>query len=691
MRSRPNLPGWSFASLFVALAACGGAEQLPASTPPSAAESSASSAASAAPVQASEVSSTEKLRSESTKETAAGATFQAPAGWTLKAMGARRLLEGPEADVHFAFVENKEASAEAAVAEAWKEIHPDFKRAIEFVADKPARNGWEQYLVFKYQTSPNEKLTIQAVARRNKDTWTIGLLEASEAGYERRNAEVRLIRDSVRPKGYERESFKGKTAHVLDAARMAEVARFVERAREQLGVPGIAISLVQGGKVVYEAGFGVRELGKPTQVDADTLFMIASNTKALSTLLLAKLIDEGKLGWEAPVTSVYPAFKLGNEETTQSARIKHLVCACTGLPRQDDEWQFEFAKATAASSMALLGRMQPTTKFGETFQYSNMLAAAAGFVGGYAAYPKRELGAAYDEAMRTRVFQPLGMKNTTFDVARALRGNHATPHGENFDGTQGIVDMRLNESIYPLRPAGAGWSSAHDLTRYVQMELAGGTLPDGTRYVSEKNLMARREPQVTVAENVTYAMGLVTDTRSGISLIHHGGSMYGFQSDMFWLPEHGVGGVFLTNADAGWVATKPYLRKLLELLFDGRPEADEDLAFAAKEYKAQHEKERSRRAFPPAPDAVAALAKHYVSPQLGELKVVSKGKSVIFDVGEWKTAVATRKNDDGTTTFIGIDPGVDDEGAIEFLAAEREGRRALIVREAQLEYVFLEK
>ncbi|WP_394834341.1 beta-lactamase family protein [Pendulispora rubella] len=688
MRSRPIRHGSSLASMLVVLVACGGAEPMPAATTASAPGANGSSTA---PMQAPEEPSTEKLTSDSVKETPAGATFKAPAGWTLKTAGARRMLEGPESDVHFAFVENKETGAEAAVAAAWKEIHPDFKRAIEFVADKPARHGWEQHRVFTYETSPNEKLAISAVARRNKDTWTIGLLEASDAGYERRGAEVRVIRDSLRPKGYERESFKGKTAHALDAPRMAEIAKFVERAREQLGVPGIAISLVQDGKVVYEAGFGMRELGRPTPVDADTLFMIASNTKALSTLLLAKLIDEGKFGWETPVSTVYPAFKLGNEETTRSARIKHLVCACTGLPRQDDEWQFEFAKATAGSSMALLGRMQPTTKFGETFQYSNMLAAAAGFVGGYAAYPKRELGAAYDEAMRTRVFQPLGMKNTTFDYPRALRGNHATPHGENFDGAQGIVDMRLNESIYPLRPAGAGWSSAHDLTRYVQMELARGTLPDGTRYVSEKNLMARREPQVAMAENVTYAMGLVTDTRFGIPLIHHGGSMYGFKSDMFWLPEHGVGGVFLANADAGWVAVKPYFRKLVELLFDGRPEADEDLAFAAKEYKALHEKERSRRVLPPAADAVAALAKHYVSPQLGELKVISKGNSVIFDIGEWKTAVATRKNDDGTTTFIGIDPGVDDEGAMEFLASEREGKRALIVREAQLEYVFLEK
>ena len=88
--------------------------------------------------------------------------------------------------------------------------------------------------------------------------------------------------------------------------------------------------------------------------------------------------------------------------------------------------------------------MQPTSAFGEMFQYSNLLAAAAGFVGGHVAYPQLELGAAYDKAMQTRVFDPLGMKATTFDYAAVMRGNHAMPHAsrsrrrdhELLDGTE---------------------------------------------------------------------------------------------------------------------------------------------------------------------------------------------------------------------------------------------------------------
>src|SRR6187431_536501 len=156
--------------------------------------------------------------------------------------------------------------------------------------------------------------------------------------------------------------------------------------------------------------------------------MIASNTKALTTLMLAKLVDEGKMTWETPVTTLLPSFKLGNADTTGRVLVKHLICACTGLPRQDMEWLFQFEGQTPDGALATLGTMQPTSKFGELFQYSNPLAAAAGFIGGHVAFPRLELGKAYDEAMRTRVFEPLGMKATTLDFKRAQTGNFAAAH-----------------------------------------------------------------------------------------------------------------------------------------------------------------------------------------------------------------------------------------------------------------------
>jgi CubicO group peptidase (beta-lactamase class C family) len=114
-------------------------------------------------------------------------------------------------------------------------------------------------------------------------------------------------------------------------------------------VPGVAIGLFQDGNVVFASGFSPRELGGRDKVAAGTLFMVASNTRAMTTLMLAKLVEQGRLTWETPVTSVLPSFRLGSAATTEQVRIKHLICACTGLPRQDYEWLFQFDGVTPDS------------------------------------------------------------------------------------------------------------------------------------------------------------------------------------------------------------------------------------------------------------------------------------------------------------------------------------------------------
>ncbi len=192
----------------------------------------------------------------------------------------------------------------------------------------------------------------------------------------------------------------GRKALPLNPERVDEIKSFVETSMKKLGIPGASLALVDSGRVVFEGGIGVRELGNPTPVDANTLFMAASNTKGMTTLLLVRLVDQKKLRWDQPVTELYPPFKLGDAGTTRQVLVKHLVCACTGLPRQGLEWIFEFKDAGPETTLALLGTMQPTSRFGEVFQYSNLMAAAAGYVGAHLYDPKRELGAAMTRPCR---------------------------------------------------------------------------------------------------------------------------------------------------------------------------------------------------------------------------------------------------------------------------------------------------
>jgi len=629
----------------------------------------------------------ERLAADTPRVTPGGATFTVPSGWSIGTSKNLVLLTPPETDTHIAIVDSQAADAKAAVAAAWAAYKPAAQRPLKLVTPRPGREGWDERQVFDYETSPNERAVVEAIALRAGSTWTVLILDGSEPTVEKRGAPIGLIFDSLRPKGYNRESFAGRKPQPLDAAHIEQLKEFVQTSMQELGIPGVSMALIDGGKVVFDGGFGVRELGKSDQVDENTLFMAASNTKGMTTLLLAELVDEKKLKWDEPVVDVYPSFKLGDADTTKKVLVKNLICACTGLPRQDLEWIFEFKNATPESTLALLGTMQPTSKFGEVFQYSNLMAAAAGYIGAHVLYPNMELGAAYDQAMQKKIFEPLGMKSTTFDYARALAGDHASPHGDNVDGQPAVANMAFNYAVVPARPAGGVWTSADDLIRYVELELALGKLPDGKQLVSSENLLARRAPQVALGENSSYGMGLIVDRKYGIPVVSHGGSMAGFKSNLYFLPDSGIGAVVLTNSDTGGMLLGPFGRRLLEVVFDGKPEAVGNVAAAAATYKAGLAKERERLVVPADPALVAHLAKSYSSKELGELEVLNKDGITTFDFGEWKSAVASRKNDDGSISFITIDPT---NSGFEFVVADRGGKRALIIRDGQHEYVFLE-
>jgi CubicO group peptidase (beta-lactamase class C family) len=626
----------------------------------------------------------ERIAADTAKTTVAGNTFVAPAGWSLVVRGPATILEAPEGGSFIVLVDlaaKDAANADAALAAAWAAYKPDAKWPLKVTTPVADKDGWTHRTAYSYQTSPNEKRDVGADVRRANDTWTVAIYDVAQAVGEKRGAQVSSIYGKLLPKGRSRESFTGRKANRLDEARLAELRKFVETSMKLAGVPGVSLGIYQGGRVTLAEGFGVRELGKPAKVDADTRYMIASNTKAMATLMLAKLVEEKRLAWDMPAVKVLPSFKLGNADVTNQVLIRHLICACTGMPRQDLEWLLEFDGVTPEKAMAVLGTMQPTSKFGELFQYSNPMAAAAGFLGGHVAFPTLDLGAGYDRAMQTLVFDPLGMASTTHDFGKAQQGNVAVAHAPDIDGTPALAEARVNLSIVPVRPAGGAWSSVNDVMKYVAMELAEGKLPDGRTYISKDALFARRAPQVAAGTDVTYGMGLTVNTQYGTPVVHHGGDMIGFHSDMMWLPEHGVGAVILTNGDPGWLVRTFFRRKLLEVLFDGNPEADAQMAAAARSFFDELAAERKLLTVPAAAAEAGQLAGTYANPAVGRIVVNRKGAATIFDFGEWSSEVASRRNPDGTISFITIVPGFN---GLEFVV----GDKTLTLRDAQHEYVY---
>lgn len=617
--------------------------------------------------------------------TDAGHAFIVPAGWTAIRRGRVAILEAPEKGSRVALVDVDAQDAGAAVAEAWAAYRGDMKPELLMSGPAANRNGWQDVRTYVYRTPPNASRLLTARAMRSGARWAVRIEDLASAVSGRRSADLALIRDEFLPSGYARESFAGRKAHRLSPARIARLRAFIEESRKALGVPGISVGIVQDGRILLAEGFGVRELGKPDKVDSDTLYLIASNTKPLTTLMLAKLVDEGRFGWETPVVELLPRFRLADPDVTARVRVKHLLCACTGLPYRNLDWEFAPAGSKAGITFDILARMRSTSPFGTTYQYSNPIAAAGGFVGGHVAYPAMELGDAYDEAMASRVFGPLGMSRSTFDFDRAMKGNYARSHGVRPTGELALVEPARDRQMHAVRPTGGAWSNVDDLLAYVRMELAGGLLDNGRRYISEAALKARWARQIGTGRHNWYGMGLETSVASGTPMLFHGGRLYGQRGDMVWLPEHGVGAVILMNSSTGNVLMEAFPRKLLEVLFDGRPEADSMVAAAAAADREQRPALRRSLRYPADPDHVARLAPRYRNEFLGEIRVEKVGRQAMFDFGAWKAPVASRASPDGTIDFVVVTPSAPPS----FIAGIAGNRRSLTIRDAQNEYVFV--
>ncbi|HSP35789.1 MAG TPA: serine hydrolase, partial [Thermoanaerobaculia bacterium] len=148
-----------------------------------------------------------------------------------------------------------------------------------------------------------------------------------------------------------------------------------------------------------------------------------------------------------------------------------------------------------------------------------------------------------------------------------------------------------------------------------------------------------------------------------------------------------VGAVILTNSESGPALRGPFARRILELMFDGRPQAEADVAAAAKSYFNDIAATRKLLTVPADPTEAGKLAGTYASGPLGGLTVTHPGGATVFDFGEWKTDMATRKEPDGSTTLVSITPGID---GLEFVPGSG-AKRTLTIRDAQHEYVFTER
>ncbi|GAW95021.1 MULTISPECIES: serine hydrolase [Colwellia] len=365
----------------------------------------------------------------------------------------------------------------------------------------------------------------------------------------------------------------------LQASSMVEKNTKIEQAISQamntFQVPGVAVAIIKDNQVVMSKGFGVIEQGKSAKVTADTLFGIASNTKAMTVALLANLVDEGKLTWQTKVIDIIPEFQMPNAYVTSEFTITDLLAHNSGLGLGAGDLMI-WPHTTLTNDDVIKGikHLPVISSFRSEFAYDNLLYIVAGEV------IARVTGQSWNEVVQQRIFSPLGMKNTraTFSQIDKQNKNVARAHVP----LNGKLNVIGGNFIERFGAAASVASSVNDMSLWLQAQLNQGVYGSKTddklpRLFSAKQSrkMWQAQTLLSVSEQATqqdkthfsaYGLGWFMKDYHGVKLIHHSGGILGMVSKVVLVPEENLAMVILTNQQSGYALNAIYHEILNEYL-----------------------------------------------------------------------------------------------------------------------------
>ncbi|MEA2599498.1 MAG: hypothetical protein QOF89_490 [Acidobacteriota bacterium] len=430
------------------------------------------------------------------------------------------------------------------------------------------------------------------------------------------------------------------------------VDAYLAKALHDWDIPGMSVAVVQGD-VVIAKGYGVRELGKPERVDADTVFDSASLTKSFTATLIATLVDAGKMQWDEPIRRYLPGLALSDPYLAENATVRDFLSHRTGLEPANTLWLLTAIRRGEVVSRAhCLGSAGP---FRGGMIYSNVGYTLAGEAAATAG------GAPWEQLVRDRLLAPLGMRSTTtsFEEVAALP-NHASPHAW-IDGAQRPIRRETQRAA--IAPAGSVQSSAADLARWLRFHLAEGIF-DGKRIVSEAAMREMHSPQVIVPTTpamrqarlvdffAAYGLGWQVMDYRGHAMLWHSGNGDGQIAYMALLPKEKLGVVVQVNTWAAPFVHGALASYLLDVYLGLQPRdwSAEALARVPEVRRAEAE-EREKLLAPARPAAEApkpleTFAGRYDDCLYGPIFVRKEGTGLTLQMGEGQIADLLYHHDD---------------------------------------------
>ena len=468
----------------------------------------------------------------------------------------------------------------------------------------------------------------------------------------------------------------------------------VERVRRQFDVPGIAVAIVRDGQVVLERGYGVREVGKPEPVTATTPFAIASNTKAFTATALSILADDGKLKLDDRVIDHLPWFRMSDAYVTGEMRIRDLLAHRSGLSLGAGDLLFWPPSDYSVDEVVRrLAQVPLKGGFRDRYAYDNILYAVAQKV------IEQVSGQSYVDFVQQRILDPVGMGGARFNDRVSDADAPASGHAKaDFKDLQPVPRMSWSNN----RAAGDLYASVHDLAKWMNVQLAGGKLPDGKPLFSEARQRemwsvitpvpiakpAVPELAAAVPNFAGYGEGWSLSDYRGQKLVWHTGGWPGMVSRLTLVPDKGIGVVVLTNQEVG-AAFNAVTYSLLDALL-GAPKTDWVDAYAKAVAKAQGNADDSWRKHLAARDArskpslpLAAYAATYRDPWYGDIAIVEQGGRLRMQFSRTRLLAGTLEHWQHDTFIVRWDDRTLNADAFVAFALDPDGK----VREVRMQPV----
>jgi CubicO group peptidase (beta-lactamase class C family) len=403
-----------------------------------------------------------------------------------------------------------------------------------------------------------------------------------------------------------------------------DIETYIVSGMKMFHVPGLAIGIVAGDKLVYAKGFGVRSKSTGLPVDTRTVFQIGSTTKAFLAATEAIMVDRGKLKWDDRVVDLDPEFQLKDPWVTREFRVFDLLAQRSSLPTfvNDMLAMYNFDDAAVIRS---LRNVEPVSSFRTTFAYTNITHLLASRIVAKAA------GAPdWNAVLQKELLDPLGMKDSTCTV-EAIQAAPDHANGSRWT-PQGSIEVPFTP-IFPYHLDGAGDinTNVEDMARWIRLQLGNGAF-EGRRMVSPENLAYTRRPMVAASDQASYAMGWYVYATPNGNLLWHDGDALSFGSFVGLAPDRNVGVVILTNTTDNLFQIALGMWILDRIL--GNPKVDH-VVKSREQAKASFETKAKRFAKPSNPrpfPALTPLAGKFVNPSFGHAEITLQGDALVMDI-----------------------------------------------------------